>query len=430
MLTKRKHGEEETYGVTNVVESGIMMYIRRSDVPVFLQGGQLFKSFCTDDNDEEILVPNDVIKLDDSARTLSDVRLLLCSLRYWLVDSTPQSIVKYVLEHRARTSASVVQEFGKELPFLQDLQKVQAVPRKERMVVAYLLGNLEIIRFLYQQEGLEMVEQCASICAQHGYADCLQFYLSRIGFLPEGLERFAIEHGHLDCFKIVLSAGVPLTSSAAGWAIQFGNVTCLNYCLENGITPDSNFCTLAASEGSTACLKYLHEVAGCALTNEVCTIAVRAGHFECLVYAMEHGCPVSSQELAFAALDGKLAFLRYMHEHGVAFDNDFVTVSAVCNNHADCLQYVLEHGCPVDPRCILLASFLGHLRCLEILHQHGCPWSLEISVVATKNDQAECLKYAVEHGCPVVPQMLSFARNEGSVRCAAYLESVFGPTIN
>lgn len=49
---------------------------------------------------------------------------------------------------------------------------------------------------------------------------------------------------------------------------------------------------------------------------------------------------------------------------------------------------------------IAYAARNGHLECLKYLHQHGCVWTEETLRGAVTCKQVECLKYAYENGCP------------------------------
>ncbi len=44
------------------------------------------------------------------------------------------------------------------------------------------------------------------------------------------------------------------------------------------------------------------------------------------------------------------------------------------NGHFDCLRYAHENGCPWDETTCRYAAENGHLDCLRYAYNNGCPW--------------------------------------------------------
>ena len=59
-----------------------------------------------------------------------------------------------------------------------------------------------------------------------------------------------------------------------------------------------------------------------------------------------------------------------------------------------------KNGCPWDEGTCCWAAYNGHLECLKYLHENGCPWDEGTCSWAASNGHLECLKYLHENGCP------------------------------
>ena len=47
------------------------------------------------------------------------------------------------------------------------------------------------------------------------------------------------------------------------------------------------------------------------------------------------------------------------------------------NGHFACLKYAHENGCPWDEGTCYYAAMNRHLACLKYAHEHGCPYNPE-----------------------------------------------------
>ncbi len=68
---------------------------RLSSVPAYLASSKVLEGW--EKNDEVVLVCQSVLKPDASVSSEEDLFHLLNSLRYWIVESIPNSVVAYVL---------------------------------------------------------------------------------------------------------------------------------------------------------------------------------------------------------------------------------------------------------------------------------------------------------------------------------------------
>ena len=134
------------------------------------------------------------------------------------------------------------------------------------------------------------------------------------------------------------------------------------------------------------------------------------GDLEGLKYAHKNGRPWDTWTCAYAALNGHLECLKWLHapdgdplaelRRGCPWDK-WTCAYAAGNGHLDCLKYLHEQGCPWDEWTCACAALNGHLDCLKWLHEQGCPWDEDTSAYAARYGRLECLKYARENGCPI-----------------------------
>ena len=154
-----------------------------------------------------------------------------------------------------------------------------------------------------------------------------------------------------------------------------------------------------------------------------CVYAATNGHLECLKYLHENGCPWDERTFSTATLNGHLECLKYLHENGCPWDESACNLAAE-NGHLECLKYLHESGCSWDKWTFSTATLNGHLECLKYLHENGCPWDEHATKWAARHGHLECLKYLRENGCPWDKQeclrVANFRNNSG---CYEYIEN-------
>ena len=64
----------------------------------------------------------------------------------------------------------------------------------------------------------------------------------------------------------------------------------------------------------------------------------------------------------FAAMNGHLNCLKYLHETAKAPWNYLAVRDANRNNHTECLQYLLDNDCPLKNRLVLRRRNTTHYR--------------------------------------------------------------------
>ena len=112
---------------------------------------------------------------------------------------------------------------------------------------------------------------------------------------------------------------------------------------------------------------------------------------ETLYYAFEH-----------AAVRGSVRLLKWMRENdwsGADWSADICKYAAG-NGHLPALKYLHENGCPWDEWTCCYAAANGHLFVLKYSHENGCPWDKYTCIEAAENKRWDCLQYAVDNKCP------------------------------
>jgi len=61
------------------------------------------------------------------------------------------------------------------------------------------------------------------------------------------------------------------------------------------------------------------------------------------------------------------------------------------------VKYCVENECQLDEFACAYAAGEGHLDVLKYLHENDCPWD---SVYAHVNNRIDCLNYLIEQKCP------------------------------
>lgn len=129
------------------------------------------------------------------------------------------------------------------------------------------------------------------------------------------------------------------------------------------------------------CARYLneHHEARCSWKrhSNVTYFFCRAGHVDCLDFAIQHG-PRMGDVLLIAAINkGQLACVKLLVARGWPRETPYL-------HHVDwyhlaepqmfpCLQHMFEQGCPMHPGNLIMAAQAGGLDYARFLHKHGIP---------------------------------------------------------
>ena len=116
--------------------------------------------------------------------------------------------------------------------------------------------------------------------------------------------------------------------------------------LANQVYSNLNECEYFARTGNLTGLMYAHKLGF--KSSLVCHYAAMSGNVDCVKYLQTNGCPSwDTVSCHHASKQGKLAMLQYLHENKRTFD-EWTCFYAAENGHLDCLVYAVEHGCPIN----------------------------------------------------------------------------------
>lgn len=99
-----------------------LVAIRKADVPEYLHQSQFYQSL--DDNDGDILVPQNGLKSNDSVESGDDLHWLLLTLRFLIADPLFEPVLDYVFSNSFEAVNPILSEFHSEFPDLLDMKFV------------------------------------------------------------------------------------------------------------------------------------------------------------------------------------------------------------------------------------------------------------------------------------------------------------------
>lgn len=434
-----------------------MISVQKSLVPAYLQKGEFFLSLGCDD-DGQVEVPSDTLKLDTAVNNLSDLRHLLLSLRFWIVSQLPQDVVSFVLVQNDCDIEDVMLEFVDQNPRLHTLWTIKKEDEPDRMELAIRANNLEIVKYLFKSADSG---DCCVLAAKHGQLGCLKYFHVQGSAWDQRTAKAAALFGHLECLRYVIENGCPAESNkedVEGPAFPYiyelictvaltvapymqtyfvhpednklwfeglcdvpmkRKLDCLKYLREQGCMWGWSTYRMAAASGHLETLMYVHEQ-GCPVFEHACEMAARYGHLECLRYLHLQGVEWDEQAISLAVEYGHLNCLQYLHENGCGWVEHICCIAAQYGQF-ECLRYAQMHGANINRRTFIAAAGAGSIECVKYLHEQACYWDTNACNAAAANGHLQCLQYLHIHGCPWDTVAVERAALRGHVDCVRYL---------
>ena len=162
---------------------------------------------------------------------------------------------------------------------------------------------------------------------------------------------------------------------------------------------EPHFCSKVAKTNKLELLKWAREEKECEWEQDTIYAAAFHGNLEMVKYCVANGCPIHVSACEFAARNGHLEILKYLHEEVKApWDSDTAS-SAAENGHLHILEYLDERKFDkYDAWACMMAAENGHLDCLKYLRKTAkAPWDSW----AVRYAHEDCVQYLLDNNCPL-----------------------------
>jgi hypothetical protein len=165
----------------------------------------------------------------------------------------------------------------------------------------------------------------------------------------------------------------------------------------------TSFCLQVAETNKLELLKWIREEKKCEWSAGTINRAAEYGNLETVKYCVANKCPIRTVACEFAAENGRLEVLKYLHEEVKAPWESWTAAWAAQNGHLHILEYLVERKFDefTEWACEDAAKN-GHLDCLKYLHETAkAPWNSQAVRDAHKNKHPECVQYLLDNNCPL-----------------------------
>lgn len=339
------------------------------------------------------------------------------------------------------------------------------IPHEKFTAVAAKYGQCDCLRYALDNGCIMQGVECAW-AARAGHVDCLKLACEHGCRAKLELLLVIIEHGHLACAKYLVEVAVASTlapsTTFCDTAAKFGQLEVLTYLYGRSFPSGISSMNCAAANDHVRCLQFLHE-SGCALATETLYVAVRCDSLacvtylhtqgcpwdtnslqlttpygginprsglamaypihtdphkmiSCLIYAAEHGCPITPGTFMLAISYDSMDFLKYLCDRAAPW-SPLVPMAAASDGRVQCLEFLLDRGCPCDARAYVNAVWGPHLAVVKCLQARGIEWDETVTRAAVVANQLDTLQYLLQHGCPATAELCVTAAETNMVDC-------------
>jgi len=128
------------------------------------------------------------------------------------------------------------------------------------------------------------------------------------------------------------------------------------------------------------------------------------------------------QTFAYAAAGGNAEVVRWLHEHGCAFDESACS-GAARFGHLEVLKWLRQRDCPWNMWCLNDAAWGGHDEVIVWARANGCEWSLHAAMWAARKGHVSTLRLLRRMGCRWDEKACMWAAREGHLEALQYLRT-------
>ncbi len=152
---------------------------------------------------------------------------------------------------------------------------------------------------------------------------------------------------------------------------------------------------------------------------EVCAIAAKRGHLDILQFLIEHGCPIDETAAAYAAKYDHFDCLKYLVEDAKAPYDSLILINAAESGNVEMTEWTMRFvdvGAWGTAACIGAAKN-GHIPVMKLFFDEGTERSPGICDAAAEGYQWLALEYAHSEGCDWDENTCVAASEHGSLEC-------------
>ena len=166
---------------------------------------------------------------------------------------------------------------------------------------------------------------------------------------------------------------------------------------------ETYFCAHVAYTNKLELLKWAREEKKCKWNERTINAAAEQGNLEMVKYCVANECAISTLTCAYAAKNGQLECLKYLHEDAKAPWDEYTATWAARNGQLHILEYLVERKYDkYDEVPCRWAAMNGHLDCLKYLRETAkAPWDYWAVRGVHKNNHADCVQYLLDNNCPL-----------------------------
>ena len=263
--------------------------------------------------------------------------------------------------------------------------------------------DIEMMKYLHEQ-GCQWNEHVFRVAAQEGSVECVKYMHENGCPWNEQVCEMAAKRHDLEMVLYLLSNGCPPSNNI--WSFTDNDFLQVLQCfvqlgLPWSVTPQATKCAAVSDniEGLNLLLK-----SGCPWWESTTFELVIENNYKMLQFVHDNGCPWHPYTSEFAALAGALECLQYAHTHGAPIAPPTCSVllprciSKAKRRYFECFKYAHEYGGCELPSCYTFyAARDGQLELLKYLHEQGCEWDPRAERAAEENNHQTCLEYITKH---------------------------------
>lgn len=254
-----------------------MKIIKICELPEWLQKGDMYKNFISNgDADCELLRP---IKTDLTFKGLRDIMEFIDTCLYTGLEEFPYEVYDFACRYPLEILTEMNELEMKEGELFNAYYEFTNIPEYKAIRICcecYACSHCyDCDRSMKKYENMILLQNAII----HNNMPLVRYCVEYFGRCTIEILNLVIVHGHVEIFQYLLEKH-PYWVSSVKW----------NY----------YYAMTAAENGKLNMLVYLHEELDVIWTEQTITLAFFGCHYDCVIYAITHGCPIPMQCMYYA----------------------------------------------------------------------------------------------------------------------------------